>query len=143
MLCSSVVVLLDGWLVDLDALCFYHIPDSLLENDEVLWREGVGLCDDWNEVDTCAKSLHDFDIEGLEGVACRTDEVEASVDSEVNLVITAWLLLLKHVRLMLVVEELDDGLPRVAIVHVVSKARGVNNGQPYYTALVPQQDERP
>jgi len=30
---------------------------------------------------------------------------------------------------MLVVEELDDGLPGVTVVDVVSKTRGVNDGQ--------------
>jgi len=94
---GSLIVLLDGWLVDLDILCFDDIPDSLLEDEEILWGQSVSLCDDWDEVDTRAKSLHDFDVEGLQGVACRADEVEASVDSEVNLVVAAWLLFLQHI----------------------------------------------
>jgi hypothetical protein len=60
-------------------------------------------------------------------VASWSDEVQASVDTEVDLVGTAGLLLLQHVRLMLVVEELDDGLPRVAVVDIVAEAGGVDD----------------
>lgn len=51
------------------------------------------------------------------------------MDTEVDLVLTAWLLLLKHVGLVLVVEELDDGHPRVAVVDIVTEARGVDDSQ--------------
>lgn len=44
-------------------------------------------------------------------MAGRPDEVQAGMDAEVDLVGTARLLLLQHIRLVLVVEELDDGLP--------------------------------
>jgi hypothetical protein len=62
-------------------------------------------------------------------VAGRADEVEAGVHAQVNLVLAARLLLLEHVGLMLVVEELDDGHPRVAVVDIVTEARGVDNSQ--------------
>jgi hypothetical protein len=62
-------------------------------------------------------------------VASGSDEVQAGVDTEVNLVSTARLLLLQHVRLVLIVEELDDGLPRVAVVDVVAEARCVNDSE--------------
>ena len=39
------------------------------------------------------------------------------------------LLLLTHVRFVLVVNELDNGEPRVAVVNVVSEARGVNDSE--------------
>lgn len=57
------------------------------------------------------------------------DEVQASVDTEVDLVISAGLLLLQHVRLVLIVEELDDWHPGVAVVDIVSETRGVDDGQ--------------
>jgi len=62
-------------------------------------------------------------------VASGADEVQAGVNTEIDLIRAARLLLLKHVRLMLVVEELDDGLPRVAVVDVVTETGGVDNGQ--------------
>lgn len=62
-------------------------------------------------------------------MAGRADEVQAGMDTEINLVLTAGLLLLKHVRLVLVVEELDDGLPRIAVVDIVTEAGGINDSQ--------------
>ena len=62
-------------------------------------------------------------------VASRTDEVEAGVDAEVDLLLALGLLLLAHVRLVLVVNEVDDGSPRVTVVDVVAEARGVDDGE--------------
>ena len=49
--------------------------------------------------------------------------------SEVRLVRPQGLLLLSHVRLMLVIDEINDGGPRVAVVDIVTKAGGVNDRQ--------------
>jgi hypothetical protein len=62
-------------------------------------------------------------------VASRADEVQASVHPQVSLLAPLGLLLLSHVRFMLVVDELDDGNPRVTVVHVVTEARSVNDGE--------------
>lgn len=51
------------------------------------------------------------------------------MDTKIDLVLATGLLLLKHVRLMLVVEELDNGHPRVAVVDIVAEAGSVDNGQ--------------
>jgi len=85
--------------------------NSLLEAHEVHWAESVGLCDDRDQVNSRAKTFHDLNVKRLEGVAGWADEVEAGVDTKVNSVNTAWLLLLKHIRLVLVVQELDNWLP--------------------------------
>lgn len=91
--------------------------------------EGVGLGNNGNQVDTGAEALHNLDIERLEGVSSGADEVQAGVHTHVNLVGTAGLLLLEHVGLVLVIQELNNGLPRVAVVDVVAEAGGINNGQ--------------
>lgn len=59
----------------------------------------------------------------------RADKVEARVDTEVNLILALRLLLLAHVRLVLVVNEVDNGGPRVAVVDVVAKAGAVDDRQ--------------
>jgi hypothetical protein len=100
-----------------------------LEPSQVRGAQCVGLCNDGNQVDACAQLLHDLNVEGLQSVARGADEVQTSMDTEVDLVSAAWLLLLQHVRLVLVVEELDDGLPRVAVVDIVAESRRVNDGQ--------------
>ena len=57
------------------------------------------------------------------------DEVQANVDTKINLVTTARLLLLEHIRFMLVVEELDYWHPRIAVVHVVSEAGSIDDSK--------------
>ena len=51
------------------------------------------------------------------------------MDPQICLFIPLGLLLLTHVSFMLVVDELDDGHPRVTVVDIVTKARGVNDGE--------------
>jgi len=63
-----------------------------------------------------------------ERVAGGTDKVEAGMHPEVSLVGPQRLLLLSHVRLMLVIDEVNDGGPRVAVVDIVAKAGSINNG---------------
>lgn len=62
-------------------------------------------------------------------MASGTNEVKASVHSEVNLVLSLRLLLLKHIALVLIVQELDDWLPAVTVVHVVTEPRSINDSQ--------------
>ena len=99
----------------------------LLELCEVVRCEGVSLGDDGDQVDASTELLHDFNVHRLEAVTGGANEVQAGVHTEINLLGSARLLLLKHVALMLVVEELDDRLPRVAVVHVVAETRSVND----------------
>jgi hypothetical protein len=91
--------------------------------------KGVGLGDNGDQVNAGAQALHDFNIEGLQGVSGGADEVQASVHTHVDLVGTAGLLLLEHVRLVLVIQELDDGLPRITVVDIVAEAGGINDGE--------------
>ncbi len=59
----------------------------------------------------------------------RPDEIQASVDPKVALLAALGLLLLDHVRLMLVVNKVDNGRPRVTVIDVVSKTGRVNDGE--------------
>lgn len=101
----------------------------MLELSQVLWGECIGLGNNWNQVDASAQTLHDFNVKRLQGVASWADEVETGVDSEINLLRSPWLLLLEHVALMLIIQELDDWLPAVPVVHVVAETRSINDGQ--------------
>ena len=55
------------------------------------------------------------------------DKVQASMDSQVALLGPLRLLLLTHVGLMLIVDEVDNGQPRITVVDIVTKSRRVNN----------------
>jgi hypothetical protein len=48
--------------------------------------------------------------------------------AKVDFVNSAWLLLLQHIRLMLIVQKLDNWHPGIPIVDIVTKARGINDG---------------
>ncbi len=98
------------------------MPYPLLELGKIGRAEGIGLSNDRNEVHPGTEPLHDLNIKRLQGVAGGANEVQAGVYSEIDLVLAAGLLLLKHVGLMLIVEELDDGHPRVAVVDVVAES---------------------
>lgn len=91
--------------------------------------QGIGLGNNGNQVDTGAQALHHLDIERLQGVSSRADEVQAGVNAHVDLLGSAGLLLLEHIRLVLVIQEFDNWLPGVTVVHVVSKSRGINDGE--------------
>ena len=112
------------------------ITHSLLELVKISWAEGVGLGNDGDEIDTGAKALHDLNVEWLQSVTGGTDKVQARMDAEVDLFRSARLLLLKHVRLVLVIQEFNDRLPRVAVVHIVAETRGIDDRETNYTWLV-------
>jgi hypothetical protein len=59
----------------------------------------------------------------------RANEVQAGVHAQVCLLLTLGLLLHPHVRLMLVVNEVDDGRPAVAVVDVVAESGRVDDGE--------------
>src|SRR4051794_38057919 len=105
------IIFLNRWLVDLDSLCLDHVPDTVLEANKILGGQRVGLGHDRNEVHAGGEALHDLNVEWLQGMAGRADEVEAGMYSEVNLVSTTRLLFLQHVRLVLVVQKFDNWHP--------------------------------
>lgn len=62
-------------------------------------------------------------------MASGTNEVKTDVDAQVDSIVATGLLLLQHIRLVLVVEELNDGLPRVSIVDIISESRRVDDSE--------------
>lgn len=49
--------------------------------------------------------------------------------SHVNLSFSSGLLLLSHKAFVLVIQKLNDGVPVVSVVHIVTESRGVDNSQ--------------
>lgn len=62
-------------------------------------------------------------------VSSRTNEIQAGMHTQVCLLTSLRLLLLSHIRLMLVVDEFDNGGPRVTVVDVVTESRRVNDSK--------------
>lgn len=101
----------------------------MLEDDQVVGAHCVCFCYDRDQIDSSTQSLHNLDIQRLQCVSSRSNKVETSMNSEIRLVLSLWLLLLSHVHLMLVVKEVNDGCPAVSIVDIVAKARCVDDSQ--------------
>lgn len=91
--------------------------------------QGIGLGNNGDQVNAGAEALHNLNVERLQGVSSGSDEIQASVHTHVDLLSTAGLLLLEHVGFVLVIQELDDGLPGITVVDIVTEAGGINNGQ--------------
>jgi len=68
-------------------------------------------------------------------VSGGSDEIKAGVNSKINLIDTARLLLLQHIRLMLVIQEFDDWHPRIAVVDIVAEARSIDNGETNWESI--------
>ena len=68
-----------------------------LEFGKIARTKRIRLGDDRDKVNAGAEAFHNFDIERLKSMTSRADEVEAGVNAEINLLSSAWLLLLQHV----------------------------------------------
>ncbi|KAI3485853.1 hypothetical protein L1887_50651 [Cichorium endivia] len=130
------IVHLERRRVGADVLRRNHLADALLERRQIRLRQRVRLGHHGDEVDARAQTLHRLNVERLERVAGGADEVEACVDAQVGLFASLGLLLLTHVQLVLVVDKVDDGRPRVAVVDVVAKAGRVDDGELHLELLL-------
>jgi hypothetical protein len=63
-----IVLWVDRWNVDPDALSCNNLADALLEQVQVIRRHSICLCNDRNEIDTCTETLHDLNIERLQAM---------------------------------------------------------------------------
>jgi hypothetical protein len=55
------------------------------------------------------------------------NEIQAGMDSHINLSIASRLLFLSHEAFVLIIQKFNDGFPVILIVHIVTETRGVNN----------------
>ena len=67
-----------------------------------------------------------------------SDEIQACMNAHVALFSTLRLLFLPHIDLMLVIHEINDRRPRVAVVHIISKTGSINYSQLYFEGLLLQ-----
>lgn len=101
----------------------------MFEACEICRAKRVGFGNNGDQVDPGAQSFHDLNVQGFEGVASRPNKIQAGVYTKIYLVNPARLLFLEHVRFMLIVQEFNDGHPRVSVIHVIAEARRVDDGE--------------
>ena len=70
-------------IVDIAGFTSHYQAHLCLEHVDLLDSAGVGLPDDWDDVDLLVDLLHDLHIQGLQAMACRGDEVKTGVHSEI------------------------------------------------------------
>ena len=76
------------------------MEDFLLEFGDLLLAQAVRLCDDRHDADLVRELLHDLDVQGLEAVTVRVNEVEAAVDPVVDDVLAIQAALIPEVSLI-------------------------------------------
>jgi hypothetical protein len=113
----------------------YQYTYTLLEVRNLLIGESVRLGDDWNEVDLGVESTHDLNIQRLEGVASGLDKVDTSMHAVINNVHPVHLVLGVEICIESLLDVLDDWPPRIIVVHEVTKARGIHDGQAEANAI--------
>jgi hypothetical protein len=79
------------------------VTHSLLEAGQVSRAKSICLRNNRDQINSRAQSLHDLNVQRLQGVSSWADEVQAGMNTEINLVNTSWLLFLQHVRLVLII----------------------------------------
>lgn len=68
-LCSGLVLSLDGGLINANSLRGDDLPDALLEDEEIILGHSVGFGDDGEKIDTRAETLHDLNVKRLQTIS--------------------------------------------------------------------------
>ena len=102
---------------------------SLLEHCNFFIGQGVGLRDDWDQIDLGVQTAHDFNVKGFEGVTGGLDEVDACVNAVVDNVHSVDLILSLEVGVESLLDVLNDWSPRIVVVDEITEARCVHDCQ--------------
>ena len=109
---------------------------SLLEESNLLVGQGIGLGHHGNQVDLGVQATHDLNVQRLQGMAGRLDEVDTGVDAVVHDVGPVDLVLGLQVGIVSLLDVLNNRTPRVVVVHEVAEAGGVDDGQAQTNAVL-------
>ena len=108
----------------------HHVREDtypLLEVVNLIVRDCVSLGNNGDQIDLGVQLLHDLNIEGLERVAGRLDEVDNGMNAVVDNVHAVDLVLSVQVGIEPLLNVLDNWIPRLIVVYEVAKARCVND----------------
>ena len=100
-----------------------------LEAGDLFIGKGVRLGDDGNQVDLVVKAAHNLDVERLQRVPSGLDEEDAGMDTVVHDVHAVDLILRIKVGIVTLLNVVDNGPPRLVVVHEVAEAGCVDDGQ--------------
>ena len=102
--------------------------DPILEHLALLQGQAVGLGDDRHHVDRLAQLLQHHDVDRLQRMARRRDEVQTAVDARVlDVALPLRGQFLAQVRAVLVLDVLHDRVPAAVVVDQVAVAGRVDD----------------
>ena len=100
----------------------------LLESQALLEGQAIRLGNDRNNIDDIAQLLQNDNVNRLESVTRRLDEIQAAVDPRVlDVALALGGELLVQVGAVLVLDILDDRVPAAIVVDQIAIAGGVDN----------------
>lgn len=82
-ICFGNIFVIRGKLINVNAVVLQFSHNFCLEFLKFRLRNGIGFSNDGHDVYFCIQLFHANKIYGFEAVACRTNEVQAYVDSGV------------------------------------------------------------
>ena len=104
--------------------------DAILERLSLLESQAIRFRNDRHHVHGLAQLFQHHNVDRLERVPSRADEVQAAVDAGVlDVPLPLRRELLAQVRTVLVLDVLDDGVPAAVVVHEVAVAGRVDDVQ--------------
>lgn len=104
--------------------------DAVLEELSLLQGKTIRLGNDRHDVDRLAELLQHDNVDWLQRVAGRCDEVQAAVDAGVlDVSLALGCEFLPQVCAVLVLDVLDDWVPAAVVVHEIAITWGVDNVQ--------------
>jgi len=102
---------------------------SLLEHGHLIVCQSICFSNDRNEVNLGMQSPHHLDVERLQRVARRLDEVDAGMNTVIHDVHAVDLVLGLEVCVKSLLNVLNDRSPGVVVVDEVTEAGCVDHGQ--------------
>jgi hypothetical protein len=82
------------------------------------------------------QSAHDFNVEGLQGVAGGLDEIDTGVNTVIDDVCAVNLVLCLQVGIVSLLDVLNDRAPRVIVVDKITEAGSVDHSQAKTNAIL-------
>lgn len=102
----------------------------MLECRDFFVSECISLCNDRDQINFGVEFAHNFDIQRLQRMACRLNEVDTRVDPIIHNIHSVHFVLGIEIGVEALLYVLNNCFPGTIIVDKIPKTRGVHDGQP-------------
>ena len=108
----------------------------MLKEGHFFIRQSISLGNNRNQIDLGVQPAHDFDVQRLQRMPSRLDEVNTGVYTVVHNICAVDLVLCFQEAIESLLNVLDNWTPRIIVVDKVAKSRSINNRQTKTNALL-------